>query len=359
MKKTIFFSIIFFQFMTLAFAQADLQVLAVVKLNKSESITVKQLKTRVNVYEKQTGKSLTIEEKKQTLDALIHEKLVNQAAQKMGIVIPDSNVNQYFLETMSQMVGKQVTEQELNTLVRQQTKMSLDEFMKRQAGMSVAEYKEYLKSQMTAQQYIVQNKQEELKSITATDEEIRAFYELNRANFVWSDMVKLFLVYVPTGDNPTSAKSKATELLNSYKDKKQTRNQIIVKSHASDSGFQAGEMLVNKTEASSLQLGISYTDLLELFSKAKGFTSDLQVNETNCQFYSVIDKYGAKMLAISDVVQPGTTETVYEYIRKNLNQQKQMEYLQKAANEISVSLNTAENVDRKKSGQELDKLLTW
>ena len=29
------------------FAQSDLQVLAVVKLNKNESITVKQLKTRV------------------------------------------------------------------------------------------------------------------------------------------------------------------------------------------------------------------------------------------------------------------------------------------------------------------------
>ena len=62
------------------FAQSDLQVLAVIKLNKSESITVKQLKTRVGVYEKQAGRVLTVDERKQTLDALISEKLINQAA---------------------------------------------------------------------------------------------------------------------------------------------------------------------------------------------------------------------------------------------------------------------------------------
>ena len=79
------------------FAQSDLQVLAVIKLNKSESITVKQLKTRVGVYEKQAGRVLTVDERKQSLDALISEKLINQAAQKAGISITDSMVNQNFL----------------------------------------------------------------------------------------------------------------------------------------------------------------------------------------------------------------------------------------------------------------------
>ena len=62
------------------FAQSDLQVLAVVKYNKSESITVKQLKSRCEVYKKQLNRALTVEEKKSTLDALINEKLVLQAA---------------------------------------------------------------------------------------------------------------------------------------------------------------------------------------------------------------------------------------------------------------------------------------
>ena len=50
---------LFALFMSAAvFAQSDLQVLAVVKLNKNESITVKKLKTRVEMYEKQRGTAL-------------------------------------------------------------------------------------------------------------------------------------------------------------------------------------------------------------------------------------------------------------------------------------------------------------
>ena len=358
MKRFAFMSIMVFSVAAM-YAQSDLQVLAVVKLNKSESITVRQLKTRVGVYEKQAGKVLTVDERKKTLEALIYEKLVTQAAQKAGISIADSQINQYFLQSMSQMVGKQVSEQELNTIVRQETKMSLDEFMRQQAGMSVAEYKEYLKAQLTAQQYIVAHRQTELQGIAPTDEEIRTFYEIHKTNFVWSDMLRLFLVYVPKGNASVDAKAKAAELLANYKNKKNTRDQITVQSNAANSGFQAGEILINKTESSAIQLGVPYRVLIDLFSQDAGFISEVQDNETNCQFYSVIEKYNAKMLALSDIVQPGTTVTVYEYIRQSLGQQQQMDYLQKAADEISKSLDTGSNVERKKTGAELDKLLGW
>ena len=346
------------------FAQSDLQVLAVIKLNKSESITVKQLKTRVGVYEKQAGRVLTVDERRQTLDALISEKLINQAAQKAGISIPDSAVNQNFLQTMSQIIGRNdtLTEQELNAFVRQQTKMSLDEFMRQQAGMSIAEYKDYLKAQITAQQYIQQQREAELRNVKPTDEDIRSFYEMNKANFVWSDMLRLFLVIVPKGASPDDAKAKATEMWNtlkSAKDPSSARTQIGVRSQAEKSGFQAGEMLINKTETSAVQLGISYRVLLELFSRTPGYISDVQDNETNYQFYSIIEKYDAKLLGLSDIVRPGTTITVYNYIMQYLGQQQQMAYLQKAANEISKSLDVSENVDRKKTGAELDKLLSW
>ena len=347
------------------FAQSDLQVLAVIKLNKSESITVKQLKTRVGMYEKQAGRVLTVDERKQTLDALISEKLINQAAQKAGISIPDSAVNQNFLQWMSQIIvggNDTLTEQELNAFVRQQTKTSLDEFMKQQAGMSIAEYKEYLKAQITAQQYIQQQREAELRNVKPTDEDIRSFYEMNKANFVWSDMLRLFLVIVPKGSSPDDAKAKATEMWNTLKNAKDpssVRTQIRVRAQAEKSGFQAGEMLINKTETSAVKLGISYRVLLELFSRTPGYISDVQDNETNYQFYSIVEKYDAKLLGLSDVVYPGTTITVYNYIKDQLGRQQQMAYMYKAVNEIAKSLDVSENVDRKKTGAELDKLLSW
>ena len=52
------------------FAQNDLQVLAVVKLNKNESISLKQIKTRVEMYEKQRGSVLSVDDRKKVLDGI-------------------------------------------------------------------------------------------------------------------------------------------------------------------------------------------------------------------------------------------------------------------------------------------------
>jgi len=341
------------------FAQSDLQVLAVVKLSKSESITVKQLKSRVDTYQKQMGKKLSADEKKMVLDALIDEKLILQAAQKAGISIPDSTVDQYFLQGMSQQVGAVVTEKELNELVKKAQGISLDQLLQNQVGMNVSEYKAYLKNQLIAQQYVISQKQSELQNIAPTDDEIRAFYENNKASFVWNDMLKIFLVIVPKGSDADAAKLKLNDLRNKFIDKKLTVEQMTVQSKNDKSGYQAAEIIIPKTESSAVNLGMPYQNLLVLAAQDEGFVSDLQETNADFRFVSVRKKYAAKMLSISDVVQPETTITVYDYIRSNLGQQKQMQFIQAAAQEISNSLNTPENVERKKTGDALTKLLSW
>ena len=92
MKKIISNVIISALFAVSAFAQNDLQPLAVVKLNKSETITLKQLKSRVTFFEKQYALkgNITVDQKKQILDTMISEKLVMQAATKERTRIPFS-----------------------------------------------------------------------------------------------------------------------------------------------------------------------------------------------------------------------------------------------------------------------------
>ena len=341
------------------FAQSDLQVLAVVKLNKNESITVKQLKTRVEAYQKQTNSTLSQEDRRKVLDAMIQERLVLQAAAKAGLTVTDSAAQEYFLQTVSQSIGKNVTEQEFEQIVKQQTNMSLDEYMKQQAGMSVAEYKAYLKSQMIAQQYILSQRKNELQAVAASDEEIRAYYELNKTSFVWNDMIKLYIVSVPSDGDIEKARAKANDLYTKLKNKKITTNQLSVDSKKEGSGFQAGDALVNKSQLSAQQLGVSYSTLLELFNNDKGWISPMDERETGFLFYTIINKYNAKMLSLSDIVEPDTTVTVYDYIKNVLGKQMQMKYLQDAAQEISAGLDIEENVERKKKGADLDKLLAW
>ena len=340
-----------------AAAQSDLQPLAVVKLNKSETITLKQLKNRVETYQKQNNmQAFTVEQKKEILDAMIDEKLVVQAAQKAGMNITDTQVNEYFLQNVSMQVGRKVTEAEFSEIVKKQTGQSLDEFMKAQVGLNVNDYKAYLKSQLLAQQYVLQQKQGELQKIVATDEEIRKFYDLNKASFVQNDMLKLFLVVVPKGNNKEGAKIKAEAMLNGVKTKSLSLDKI-----KADSGkdYQGGDLIIQKSAQHAQQLGISYNDLLDLFTKDIGYLSSLTETDNDFQFYSVRQKYAAKMLAIKDLVQPESTVTVYDYIKQNLTNQKQGQGLISAVQEITKGLRTPSNFEYKQKEEKLKKLLDW
>lgn len=359
MKKIVLsLSVLFFATVSV-FAQSDLQPLAVVKLNKSESITVKQLKARVGTYEKQVGRKLTASERKEVLTTLIEEKLVIQAAQKAGIAILDSHVDQYFAQGMSQSIGQQVTEKELADVIKKSQGISLDEFLIKQVGMNVSEYKAFLKNQLMMQQYVVSQKQAEIQKVAPSDEQIRLFYESNKSSFVWNDMIKALLVIVPKGQNVEEAKQKLVSLKSSFKDKKVTAEQMALQSQQPNSGYQAGVAIIPKNEQSAVGIGMSFQNLNVVFAQEEGFISDVEETDADYRFISLIKKYNAKILSISDIVQPDTTVTVYDYIRSNLTQQLQMQYVGTAAQEISKSLNVPENVEMKKSGEALDKLLNW
>lgn len=341
------------------FAQADLQPLATVKLNKSETITLKQLKTRVDIYAKQNGvDSFTVDQKKEILSAMIDEKLVVQAATKAGLSLTDTQVDQYFLQNISAQLGRTVTQSEFEEIVKQQTGKNLDEYMKATVGMSTSDYKNYLKNQLIAQQYVLQQKQADIVKATATDEDIRSFYDLNKASFVQNDMLKLFLVVFPKDGKVEQAKKDADKLLGELKAKKTTCEEIKTKSENSKT-YQGGDLLISKTVAHAQQLGITSAELFELFDKDIGYISSLNETENDFQFYVVRAKYPAKMLGLSDLVQPETTITVYDYIKQNLTQQKQSQAMIVAVQEVTKELNTPENVEYKKSGAALDKLLNW
>lgn len=360
MKKIVLAFTMLLATVGMAFAQADLQPIATVKLGKSETITLKQLKSRVGLFEKQANKKLSAEERKSVLEAYIDEKLILQAAAKAGLAIPDSQSDQYFLQTMMQQIGVPFSsEKELEEIILQTQGVSLDQFLKAQLGISKSEYKSLMKNQLISQNYIVSQRQAELQKIGPTDEQIRAFYEANKASLVWTDMMKIFAIAVPKGSNPEQAKLTANDLRNKIVDKKLTVEQALVQAQKPDAGYQATEGLIQKNEAYAMQIGVPLQTLLTMFNQKEGFVSDIQETPADYRILVLRKKYDAKMLSISDVVQPETTMTVYEYIRQNLVNQMQTMYLQNAATEIAKSLNTPENVEYKKTGDALIKLLSW
>jgi hypothetical protein len=346
-------------FVSAVWSQADLQPLATVKLQKSESITLRQLKTRVEMYQKQTGMaSFTIDQKKEILDAIIDEKLVVQAAQKAGVNVTDSQVNQYFIQNISQQMGKAVTEKEFADYVKQNTGKSLDEYIKEETGFAnVADFKTYLKNQLIAQQYIVQQKQSELQQVAATDKEIRDYFAMNQTSFAQSEMLKLLLVIIQKGADAQAARKQITDLYGEIKNQKPNLDDIK-RRYASSTTMRAADIFVSRTPQAAQQLNISVDQLAELFGRDINFVSDILETQSDFQFYVVRERYPAKILSLSDVAEPDTTTTVYEYIRTALSQQKQSQMLAAAIQEITAKLRTPENYQMIRTGAALDTLLS-
>lgn len=337
------------------FAQ-DLTPIAVVKLNKSETITLKQLKSRINFSKKQYGLDLSDDQKLQIFDAMIQEKLIVQAAAKDGLTVADSQVDAAFLNVFAQQIGQQVTEAQLSDIIQKSTGKSLESYILENTGLTLSEYKAYLKAQLVAQQYIMGKYQNELKGVAATDAEIRNFYTLNKSQFVQDPMMKLFLVIVPKGSDAVSAKSVATDLRNKYKAGSSDEEKI---KNSPDNGkkYQAGNTWVQQSATYAQMLGWSSDKLLELFKNNVGFVSEITETATDFQFYAVIRKVDGKNLGLSDVVHPEQTVTVYDYIKGNLTAQKQSEYLNTQVLKLASDLDTPANVERKKQGDALKALL--
>lgn len=360
MKRLVFFIAINLVLFGVVFAQTNLQPIATVKIQKSEPITLKQLKTRVDAYQKELGRVMTLDERKKVLDTIINQRLVVQAAEKEGLRIPESEVNQNFVQMISQQVGRNITETEFAQLIKQQTGLSLDDYMHAQNGMSLADYKNFLKSQLIAQRYVMAKKQDEIKNAAgATDSDIRSYYELNKQSFVQPDMVKIFLVIVPKGANPSASETKLREYQKQLKDKPQSASEIKIRSQKADAGFQAGEIFVNKNAAASKQLGITMDALLKIFSMKENEVSDITETANDYQCFLVQEKFPAKILEIGDVVKPGTTVTLYEYIKNNMQSQAANEAVNIALTQLIKDLRKPENFQILRSDAELDSILSW
>ena len=147
-------------------------------------------------------------------------------------------------------------------------------------------------------------------------------------------------------------------LLNKYKANPKSEDSIK-NSTDNSSKYQAGNITVAKTSEQAKQLGWDFSKMQELFAHDVGYVSSLSETENDFQFYAVLKKYEAKMLSLSDLVQPETTITVYDYIKQTLTSQKQSQFLSVAAQQIAKDLNKPENVERVKTGDALTNLLNW
>jgi parvulin-like peptidyl-prolyl isomerase len=332
MKKTVFYLILISCMAVSGFSQADLQPAAIVNLTKNEPITVRQLRTEVERMEKSRGRALNKDERLQILDVMINEKLAIQAAEKEKIVISENEVNnqiQQLRSTLAQQLGRQPTDAEFNQAV------------KNESGMELTAFRDQLRKQMIVQKYLLAKKEPLLKSVKEpTDAEIIEQYNLARAQFVRPETVRFSMIQVPYGPDAAS-RAKARDLANSILKEIDSNpskfDEVVARSYAPNSGYIAGDggFLPRNHEAQNI-VGQNFINIA--FNLKQGEVSKIIEGTPGYQIIKITENYSMKNLDLDDIIQPGASMRVRDYIKQALLSERQQAILAKASEELISDL---------------------
>jgi len=310
------------------FSQSDLQTIAIVNLIRTEPITVKQLRSEVEMVEKAGRIQLNPEQRKLVLDGMINERLVVQAAERDKIVVSDNEVNQQFQQLramLAQNIGRQPTDAEFAQAIRNQF------------GMEPQAYRDQTRRQLIVQKYLMTKKGDLINSAKMpTEQEIQAEYVVRRSELLRPEIVRLSLIQVPYGSD-AAARSKARELANNLLKEIGANpskfDEVSMRSGSPNSGFQAGDAgYLPRNQQARARLGDKFMDTA--FSLRQGQISSLIEGIDGFQIIKVTENLSEKILDLYDFVEPGSKITVRDAISQELLNQRQQAVFTQASQEI-------------------------
>jgi parvulin-like peptidyl-prolyl isomerase len=347
MKRITFFTLFSLFTAVWCFAQADLQPAAIVNLTRSEPITVRQLRTEVERVEKAARRSLSDKERREVLDSMINERLAIQAAEKDKITVSESEVNQQINQLKSQMVqviGRQPTDAEFATAIKNET------------GLEISAFRDQARRQLITQKYLMTKKQSVFENIKPpTDAEITSFYNLNKAQLTRPDTVRFSMIlveYGPDAASKTRAKNLADNLVKEIGSSTSKFDEVVLRGQSPNSGYQAGDggYLPRNMEAAQI---VGQEFITTAFNLKQGDVSKLMEGARGYQLIKVTETYAQKNLELDDIFQVGRSMTVRGYIGNSMLQERQMEALKKATEELVAELRAG------KTFQVFERNLIW
>jgi parvulin-like peptidyl-prolyl isomerase len=307
----------------------ELQPAAIVRLTKSEPITVKQLRTMVERIEAQNGRKLGPTERRQVLDVMINERLAMQAAERDKITVTENEINQQVQQIREQFgraLGRPLTDEEFVREIRNQT------------GVELTAFRDQIRRQGIIQRYLVSKKQDILQSVrTPTEAEVADFYNNNKVRFVRPDTVRVSRILVPYGQDRAKARALADRLIREIGSNASKFDEAVLKSRAPDSGYQGGDAgYLSRNDQTQQLAGEAF--LNTVFRLKQGEVSPLVESPQGYNILKVTESLEMKFLTLDDMVQPGVDMTVKKFIENELFQQRQQVVLEKAQQELATEL---------------------
>jgi parvulin-like peptidyl-prolyl isomerase len=329
-----FFSIILLTFLLAplaVFGQTDLQPVATVSLTKTESISVRQLKTAIERLEKEQGQPISRDDRPKVLDGMIDEKLILQAAERDRITVAEGEITEQVNQlrmALAQRAGRMPNDAEMAAFIRSQY------------GVEMPAFREQIRAQLMQQRYIESKNPNLRTSIKApTEEEILNYYNIRKAELIRPDTVRFSMIQVPYG-NDSASKTRAKELMDRlYREigsDPAKLDEIVIRAQAQGSGYQGGDGMMSRNPQTLLRVGEEFMNIA--FTLRQGAVSRIIEGPNAYHVIKIKDNYPIKILELDDIMQIGSNETVRENIRNLLLQAKDAEALQKAYSDLVAEL---------------------
>jgi len=351
MKRILSASLLAFFLPALSFAQADLQPAAVVKLTKTEAITVKQLKAEIAKIEAQSNRSLPAADRRRVLDLLVDAKLVMQAAERDKLGITDNELSKQLDPQISQLRAAMKAR-----LGREPNAKEVDDAIRAETGYNLADFREQMRQQLTYQKYLTTKKRAAFEAIKPpTEAEIASTYDLYKSRFVRPDTVRLSVIFIPRGDGAEGyrkSKELADRLAAEIGGNAAKFDEVALRSKLPNAEFEADSGTYLEKSAEAIRV-VGPEFMNAVFALKLGEVSRVLENQRSFQLVKATEIYAQKILELGDPYKLGARGTVRDYIGQMLFQQTQQKVIEEATAELLKELKTAN------SFQVFDKNLNW
>ena len=336
MKSIILIAVMSCALVPLVAAQVLDKPAATVRLTKTESVTVSALQKTASAMEAQAKRPLTLDERRQLLDALVGNILILQAAARDSVIVSDAELKTAISEYQRQMgqaanLGRPMTDAELQQYVKSN-------------GVTYEAFQKQLRDQQTVLDYVRKKKPTVFDSAkTATDQEIQDFYDANKSNFFMNDMVTLKHIFIDTRQLTTKedrdkAAQHAEAVLKELKAGASFSDLVMKYSEDNKSKYNGGTFdTFFRNDAQRRQLlGAAFFDAI--FKLKKGEVSGVLQSNLGFHIVEVTEKLDARLLSLTDKLPPQNTMTVKEAINASLVTQRQADAYKAALADIIAEL---------------------
>jgi parvulin-like peptidyl-prolyl isomerase len=328
-----------------AWSQSIAKTVATVRLHEPQIISSPQFTAFASVVARLGGSdTVAPEDCRRVLDTLVDQYLAEQEAVERRLTLTEAEIDQQMVEQRRQIeqqlgLDRQLTDDQWRALIQRDTRLTLEE------------YRERFAAGLVTQRLVAQMRPDWLQEVPSpSEEDLKAFYNLNIQQFVQPDMVLVLHIFFETlGLDDAAvkqARERAEEALQELRDGASFDDLVVKYSDDPSSRYSGGELgnrYLRRDDAKVLEtLGAAF---LQTAFAMVGEPNQLVESKAGFHILKIDDRIAARLLTLDDPVTPRSPQTVRGQIAAFLAADRQGKAYQQAVQEVVTELREQSDIE--------------